>query len=327
MTNTDVLSNEEVDAIMDTVADKPARDSESGPFDGDASIHRAFDFTAREQFALTQMKGLSIANEKFCMEYQRVLTQTFGMPVDVSLSKLDILKIDECMAALQDQAVLNVMKINLASGKGLIVVNNDLISEFINRYFGSQLAQSRGLKADRSLSSTEARINDRVLELFISSLKVGWKDIATLELQKTLTETNPEFVTLGEKEELGVRFTLDITFNDFTGSIEWLLPYRSIEPLSSSADKEASVSDVKAVTAWSDQLYNNMQEVKLNVRVAMVDFDMSLREIDHFQIGTVVPLQTPSDVHLYIEDIPVFSGDYGIHEEKKAMYLKQRIDV
>jgi len=316
MTTREVLSNEEVDAIMDTVADKTAHDSAIG----------AFDFSSREHFALAQMKSLSVANEKFCMAYQKELSQAFGIPVDVSMPKLEILKIDECMAGIQDSAVLNIMKINLASGRGLLVLNGDLLSEFINRYFGSQLAQSTGLKLGRSLSSTEARINDRVLQLFISSLKLGWKDIAALELEKTITETNPEFVKLGGKEELGVRFTLDIAFNDFTGSIEWLLPYSSIEPLSSRSESTPSVSDIQKVADWGTQLYDNVQDVSLDVRVAMADFEMSLGEVNRFQTGTVIPLDNPGDVHLCIEDIPMFSGEYGVHEDKKAMSLKSRIE-
>lgn len=333
MASRDVLSNEEVDALMDTVADKTANDSASEVIDDGMKIHRAFDFASREHFALAQMKGLSTANDRFCMDFQALLVQAFGLSIKVTMQNPEILKMDECMTGLKDNAVLNVMKVNLASGKGLLVINDDLLSEFINQYFGSQLAISPGLKQGKSLSTTESRINDRVLQLFGMALKSGWKDIASIEMEKTITETNPEFVSVGEKDELGVRFTLDISLGDFTGAIQWLLAYSSIEPLSSLSGNSESAEHIasaeitaqKAVS-WSKQLYDNIQEVQLDVHVVIPEFEMSLKDVRALQVGSVLPLKNPGDVHVCIENIPLYYGDYGAHAEQKAVSLKQRIE-
>ena len=208
------------------------------------------------------------------------------------------------------------------------MVNDDLLSEFINRYFGSQLAQSSSLKSGRSLSTTEARINDRLVQLFGTALQTGWKEIANIELEKTTTEINPEFIKLGDKEELGVRFNLDITFNDFTGIIQWLLPYASIEPLSATSDKAStSIPEAQKTADWNTRLYDNIQEIHLDVQAVMSDFEMSLEEVKKFKVGTVLPLGNPGDVQLCIENIPVFTGEYGAHADKKAVSLQRRIEL
>lgn len=324
MATKDVLSNEEVDAIMETVADQP---DTSGVDDGDENVHRVFDFASKERAAQNQLLGLSVANERLNQEFQLSLEKTFGMRVEVVMHSPEVLKLEECITELKHEVIFNLVELNISRNRSLLALDEELLSGFINRYFGSQLVQANTGRAGKKLNTTESRINDRVVNLFGAALTNSWREIANVELHRVATEINSDFVRLGRGDDMVVRFVMDTSFGDFSGAITWLVYYDAIEPLLSRREKQDAGAGALAAEEWRGRLYDYIQDVNLNVHVRLPDFAMTLGQVHALDVGTVLPLGNPAEACLYIEEAPMFWGEYGAYEGNKALSLTQRIET
>lgn len=316
MASNDVLSNEEVDAIMDTVADQSEETSDFASY-----------FGSGERTAQNQLQGLSVANERLKQEFQLSLEKKFGVRIDISMHAPEVLKLEDCIAELPEDAILNLIRLNISEEKSLLAMDETLLTGFINRYFGSQLAQAGHSRAEKKLNTTESRINDRVVGLFGAALTRSWQEIAMIEFSKQATEINPDFIRLGRHEDTLVRFVLDISFGEFSGAMTWLLYYDAVEALLNRREQDAGAASTAKATDWREQIFSYIQDVSLDVHVRLPDFSMTLGQVRELEVGSLLPLANPAEARLYIEGTPMFFAEYGSYEGNKAVSLTQRIDL
>lgn len=323
MSTKEVLSDDEIEALMDTVDDTTA-DPSALDENGD---YQLFDFAARDNALLAQMPALKTINEKVCNELEETLAQSFRMQFEIEMADMEILKLDECLKSLGEFSAINLLKFDITSGLSLAVINGGMLSEIINRYFGASF--EGGLpQEERQLTPTEARMNERLLSHVLAALQIGWREVTPLEVKLLATETNPDYVKLGSDEDMAVRFSIKLTFGEFSDSIQWLLPYAALEALRPKlGNLSRPLSDGKNAKDWSSLLRQELRTVDLDLTAVFTTIDISLSEVLKLKAGSILPMRIPEMVKVCAGDIPVFAGEYGSYEANKAVSMKCKLNT
>ena len=322
MSTKEVLSDDEIEALMDTVDEAPA-DPAALDDNGD---YQLFDFTARDGALLSQMPALKTVNEKVCKELESTLLHSFRMPFDVALEDMEILKLDECLKSLSEFSAINLLKFDITSGLSLAVISGNLLSEVINRYFGSSFDGSGLPQEERALTPTEERMNERLLSHVLAALQIGWQEITPLEVKLLATETNPDFVKLGSPEDMAVRFRIKLTLGEFEESVYWMLPYAALESLRPKLGNLARpLSDEKNKKNWSQLLTQQLSAVELDLTAVFTNIEISLNDVLQLKEGSILPMRAPDMVKVHSGGIPMFAGEYGTYESNKAISVKRKL--
>ena len=133
MSSKDVLSENELDALMDSVSsgDVDFADEAAG------QNCQPFDFSTREQVFLAQMRGLETLNEKHSLALTQAVRDLFKVPVEIKVGDIELVRMEEAIHRIPEPSGINVLKIAPLGGVSMVVYPGELLSVFVDRYFRS----------------------------------------------------------------------------------------------------------------------------------------------------------------------------------------------
>jgi flagellar motor switch protein FliM len=323
MSTKDVLSEGELDALMDSVSsgDVPLDDGS-----GDYGC-QPFDFSTREQALLAQMPALKTINEKHALSLTQSIQALFKIPVVVEPGETRLVKLEETIISIAEPSGINLIQITPLNGVSFVVLSGDLLSFFVNQYFGGGSANSSFKSSRQELTPTERRINDLLTTKFLSDLEAAWLEKIGLKTERVSFETNPDFLQVGSPSELALQFSFSIKVFDWEGSIDWIIPYSSVEPLKPRLGSPALAfkSDQSGVS-WENYFRKELLAVALDISGVYTSKNVSIGEVLNLKEGSIVPLKRPTDVTLCIDGRPFCSGEHGVLNGKKSIKIKEIFD-
>jgi len=76
---------------------------------------------------------------------------------------------------------------------------------------------------------------------------------------------------------------------------------------------------------WVKALQTEMREAEVELRVELLQRQILVRELLHLRVGDVLPVEMPETVVARVDGIPVLVGEYGRHEDKMALKIRQQL--
>ena len=323
MSTKEVLSEGELDALMDSVSsgDVPLEDAS-----GDQSCQR-FDFSTREQALLAQMPALKTINEKHSMALMAGVLSLFKVPVEIEVSEIKLLKIGEVLAAVEEPSAINLVKVSPLNGNTLVILPGDLLSFFVDQYFGGAPGSSSNRAAREDLTPTEKRISDVLTEKFLATLQEAWSEKISLSSELMAFEVNPEFLPPLPVNELALQFVFEIKVFEWQSHVHWIVPYAAIEPLRGKLSDKPKARPPQAGNDWESYFRKELLGVDIEVSGLLASKDASLGDVLNLQLGSIVPLKaTPSEVTVCIEGQPFSRGEYGVLSGHKSIKVREIVN-
>ena len=68
---------------------------------------------------------------------------------------------------------------------------------------------------------------------------------------------------------------------------------------------------------------NQLKDAEVEVSSVIAQRQISLRELSRLRVGDVIPIELARLVQLRVEQMPVFTGEFGIHNGKNAIKVTQ----
>ena len=320
MAGKEVLSEGELEALMESVSSTGATDS-----DGEVRGHvRLFDFSVREQNQLEQLPVLQTLHEKLAGALTPTLQGLFRAPVEVVATDLKMVKLEEVLMSLPELAGINLVNTAPLSGLALAVLPGDSLSFFVNQYFGGQPGSAAFKSARSHLTPTEKRINDLMIDRFLSALSESWKDVLKLSPEVVQFETNPDFLQLGGASTLFLKGVYQLSLFDWRGTLEWMIPFNAIESIKHRLEgiKEPEEGAMADTSGWAHHFRKELMSIDVEVSGQIGCRSMSLAEILRLRQGCIIALSSPTDVTLYVEEEAFCTGEYGAISGKKSIKIR-----
>lgn len=317
MATRDILSDDELDALLDSVTsggvalDKPANPREV----------RSFDFTAREHSMLGQMPALQIIHEKLCFGFTRGLTDLFNIPVQISLESAGVCKLTDVFSKLPLPAGINILKLKPLPGTALFIVPPVLLFFLVDQYFGNTNPEPDQVVARRAIAPTERRINELLVRRFLEVLKQSWAEFLVLDGEHSRFESNPEFVQIADLGELMISVTLTLSFSNWTSDVQLIIPYASLEPVRAKLGSTLTAASAAADQNWSASLKRELMNVPVDLCGVYATAQLSLRRLMSLQVDDVIPIDSGSFAELLVDEVPLFYGEYGASQGKKSIKI------
>ena len=102
-------------------------------------------------------------------------------------------------------------------------------------------------------------------------------------------------------------------------------PYSTLEPMRKTLLDHPRMEAVHPDPQLADRLLDGLKESPVDAHCFLAGFELALSELLALKVGDVISVNIPATATLRIEDVPIYSGVYGVAEGWRALKIEQAL--
>ncbi len=321
MATADVLSQDEIDALLHGVDDGDVETESEDLNDGTA---RSFDFNSQERIVRGRLPTLEMINERFARNFRVSMFNMLRRQAEIAVGGVQMMKFAEYVHSLYVPTSLNMIKVDPLKGTALFVIDPKLVFIVVDNFFGGEGRFYNKIEG-REFTPTEQRVISMLLDQIFTDLEDAWKPVKALKMEYQSSEVNPHLANIVSPTEVVVVSTFRVDLEGGGGDLHFTLPYSMIEPIRDLLDAGVQ-SDVSEVDdRWRRSLRDEIFESRIEVKSELAMIEMDLSEVNELKVGDVIPFDMPDQVVVEAEEIPLFRGHLGVSRGNAAVKITERV--
>lgn len=326
-----VLSQDEVDALLNAVNDGDSDDLSSGSsFDakdtGDENI-QPYDLTNQDRVIRGRMPILEIIYEKFIRQFRVSLSTSLRKISTISMISTDLLKFGEFVNTLPIPSCMCIMRFNELRGPALLVFESKLAYAIIDSYFGGTDRPFTKIEG-KEFTPIELTFMKKVMDMAIADLEEAWAPIHRIDAQYIRTEINPQFVGVVPPSDVIIATTLEVEFEAASGTIMIVVPYSTIEPIKQKLSSSFQTDNDIADSIWTSAMNKHIRDTKATVVVKLGEAEMTVGDLVTLEKGDIIPLnqEASGEVSIEVEGVEKMKCLIGIYKGNRAVQVTKLLN-
>lgn len=314
----EVLSQAEIDSLLTAVStgEVPSdvnTSSQSGSPETQKQDWIAYDLTSHEKIVRSRMVALQGIHERFARLFRSSLSQHLKRPVSVGFNRIDFMKFSDYLKNLALPTSVNILSMSELKGSMLFLVSSKLTYALVDAYYGGSERPFSKIGTRDEFTSIENNMVNRVSTLAITDIQEAWRLNYPLKLQFIRTETNPHFIGTIHPSELIAVITIDVEFENLTGSCHVVIQLDPLTKIQESLAFNVTGEFTTEKSEWRKHWITEVMTTELLVQVELGATQKTLGEIEHFKKGQVLSLNqdATSPLVVYVQGLPLMRGMMG----------------
>lgn len=313
---TDLLSQDEIDALLHGV-DSGAVDVEPPPAPGEA---RTYDFATQERIIRGRLPTLEMINERFARTWRIGLFNLLRRSADLSVRGIDMIRFGEYMHSLQVPTNINLVKMKPLRGTGIVMFEPRLVFTVVDNFFGGNGKYHTRIEG-REFTPTEMRVIQLLLKQTFSDFAEAWAPVMNVEFEYMNSEVNPHFANIISPREYIVVCRFHVELEGGGGELHLALPWSMLEPIREQLDAGVQSDRIEKDENWIRAMRTQLLDADIELSSTLATRQISLRELSRLKVGDVIPLELRPTVPMQVEHLPLFTGEFGIHNGRNAVKI------
>ena len=326
-----VLSQDEVDALLNAVNDDDSADDilggDGGDFDDaddeDDNI-QTYDLTNQDRVIRGRMPILEIICERFIRQFRVSLSNSLRKISTISMISTDLLKFGEFVNTLPIPSCMCIMRFNELRGPALLVFESKLAYAIIDSYFGGTDRPFTKIEG-KEFTMIELSFMKKVMDMAISDLEEAWAPVHRIDAQYLRTEINPQFVGVVPPSDVIIATTLEVEFESASGTIMIVVPYSTIEPIKQKLSSSFQTDNDMADSIWTHAMNDHIMDTDATMVVKLGETSMTVGDLVTLEKGDIIPLtqEASGEVAIEVEGVDKMKALIGIHKGNRAVQITQ----
>jgi len=316
--NEQILSQDEVDALLHGIADDDAPVAPAA----DAAGVRSFDLVKQERLVRDRMPTLEIVNERFAKNVRSGMFGFLRKSPEVSIGAMQVHKYSAFLREISVPTNFNIVSVKPLRGLGLVVCDPSLVFAVIDALFGGAGKYPTRIEG-RDFSATEQRIIRRLLDVIMSEYKKAWTGIYPLELEYQRSEMQPQFANIATPGEIVVSTSFTLEIGETSGTIHFCIPYATFEPirdvLYATMQGDANAPDRR----WIDLMTQQIQSAEVELVAELAQAPATVEQLLALKSGDFIELDLRPAIQAKVAGVPVLDCHYGTSNGKYALKVDQ----
>ncbi len=321
----DVLSNEQVAALVEAARQGQAGGQESPPAGRRRARRvREIDFSRPSKFAPDQQRRIERAHEAFCRTAATHLAAELLTEIELEVLNIDQLTWASATTQIPQPSICAVVECKPIGTQILMSAELGLILRLVERLLGGS---GTGKLQPRELTDIEMALVRRMFTTLLEQLSVTWDELAGLQFSLIELESAISNVNLAPPSEPSLMLTLETKLDRNSSTISLIFPHRSVEPvlprLSGSQYGEVAIDPGAAVA-----LRSRMSQVEVELRAEVASRQMPLADVLALAPGDVIRFHTPAaqGVRLCAGQVPAHRAAPGRNANRRAVQIIGRLE-
>ena len=313
----DLLSQDEIDALLNGV-DTGAIETEEPPQDPD--VARTYDFASQDRIVRGRLPTLEMINERFVRTWRIGLFNLLRRSAELSVRGIETVKFSDYLHSLYVPTNLNLIKFKPLRGVGLIVFEPKLVFTMVDNFFGGDGRYPAKIEG-REFTATEMRVIQLLLKQTFSDLIDAWAPVMPVDFEYITSEVNPHFANIVSPREYVVVSRFHVELDGGGGDLHVTLPYSMLEPIRELLDAGIQSDRVHDDDSFRTTLHEQLRTAEVTVSSVLAEKRINLRELTRLKVGDILPIDLPKSVPVCVEQVPVFTGEFGISNGLNAVKI------
>ena len=312
------LSDEEVKALLEGLGE--------GLIDVDGGTqpklnYKKYDLGADDVSVLGDLYTLRIINERFGRQIRNILSSMLRFSPRIGTLPPKITRFDEYLSGLDSFVSLTTLRIDALKGSSLVTLPPRLISILVNRFYGGPNEEGRQTHTSE-FTATEERIIQITLEGIIGTLNDAWKDVYPAVFEYTNSEINPAFLSFVDETEQIVlcAFVIQLPFAKQC-VIDVVYPLHMLKQIGPMLRSKVQRTGDNLDESWRKRLREAVLEVSLEFAPRIAEPTMTIAELLAVKPGFTMPIETFTEIPIYINGNPVYMAKMGEQNGKMAVSI------
>jgi flagellar motor switch protein FliM len=248
--------------------------------------------------------------------------------VDISLENITAQRFGDYLNSVPLPAMISVFKAVEWDNYGLITVDSPMIYSIVDVLLGGRRGTVPMRIEGRPYTTIEARLIERLIRLVLDDLGQAFAPVTPVQFRFERMETNPRFAAIARPGNACVVFKLRIDLEDRGGTIEFLIPYATLEPARDLLLQMFMGEKFGRDSIWESHLAREIWHTDLELEAVLEEQTMSLGEVLDLKVGSVIPLSARPDtpVQLRCGEIPMLVGRAGRRGDRIIVQVDGRLD-
>lgn len=310
----DILSQEEVDALLRGVSGEP---EESPAESGDGDV-RQYDIGRQERIVRGRMPTLELINERFARLLRLGIYNFMRRTAEISINPIKVQKYGDFVRNLVVPTNLNVVHANPLRGSGLVIIEPTLVFQVVDHMFGGS-GQIHTRIEGRDFTPTEQRVIQRLLDVVFAEFAKAWAPVYALTLEYVRSEMNTQFANICTPTEVVVVASFTVDLGSGGGDIFVCLPYSTLEPIRDIIYSTFQADRAESDLRWVKMMTKQVQSAKVDLVATLGTATLSLRELMELEVGDIIPLSLSEHVNAEVDGISVLQCKYGVANGQYAL--------
>ncbi len=321
MAQDDLLSQEEIDALLNEPGSDDSLDKEAGK-----NRIRPYDPATQHRVIRERLHGLDIINQRFARHFRVGLFNLIRRSADITIDTIQYQSYKDFVRNVPVPTNLNLVTMKPLRGTALVVFPPNLIYLVVDNLFGGDgrfVTKSEG----REFTNTEQRIIRRLLNLAMDNYQRSWRTVYQVDLAFVRSEIQAKFANItNSPNEIIVNTTFHIDVGSLSSYFQICMPYSMIEPLRDILLHPAVGSTDSHDQGWTQRMAGKIRHSHVEVVAEFVTVPTRLKQVMALKPGDVLPIDLPDLITARVDDVPVLECEYGSHEGQRALRVRRVIN-
>jgi flagellar motor switch protein FliM len=319
--NQQVLSQEEVDALMQGIAGEEQAIEPEAALPGAV---RSYDLASQERIVRPRMPALEVVNERFARNLRSGVFELIRKHPEISIGGIKVQKYAVFLREIVVPTNFNIVGMQPLHGAGLVVCDPNLVFAVIDSLFGGAGKYHTRIEG-REFSATERRVIARLLATVCAGYQQAWQGIYPLQLDVQRTEMQPQFVNVAAPGDMVVTTAFTLEIGESSGAIHFCFPYSTLEPirdvLYSAPQGDAGPAD----TRWVQALTTQIQAAEVELVAELATAQATVEQLLSFKPGDFIELDLNPAIQAKVDGVPVLDCHYGTANSRYAIKVDRLI--
>ena len=317
--SSEVLSNAEVGALLEGVADGVVPTEEGVTPSGEVS---AFEIRSSRNVSSYCPASLVNVYSRLTRMLQAGLYDLLRRDIRVELESVRRQRYDEYISTLQKPICVHSVVEKSLPGTALIVLDAPLIHGFVDFFFGGA-GESGGVAEERDPTPAELRMSEVLLDQILNKLSQAWSTVDNLQFATRGCETDPSLVTVAAQPESMLVARLTVDMDGAAGDCHIAMPTSMLDPVRAKLEA-SSQGSLGGRDRFHQVMRQQLRRVPVSLHGSLCEVGLTLRELLSMSPGDVIPVDLPRQVTLCVDTIPVVSGRFGTSRGHNAISTQCR---
>lgn len=288
----------------------------------------AYDFKRPERVGKDQMRAMHSLHETLARNFGASVSGMLRTMIEVKLLSVDQLTYSEFVFSLDNPSCFNILTPAPLAGNWILDIAPTLSYAVIDRMLGGDPDPNDTIR--RPLTDIENRLIGRVVELFLTQLKISWENIVELELAIEKTESNPQLVQIVPPNEVVILVGFEVLLGKNRGMMNLCIPFNTIETYNSKLSRNGWVGYGKGspTPESRDKISTSVNDAPVDIVVTLARSKIRTGDLLELSVGDIITTEKEitAPLELAVQDVPKFNARVGAFKGKKAVRIESVVE-
>ena len=330
----DILSQEEIDALLDVVEDEGEEtfDSDGGEDSGGASgVDDSFsqrqitlyDFKRPNRVSKEQLRAFRGIHDKLARSLSSQISAIMRSIVEIQLHSVDQMTYGEFLMSLPNPTSFNVFSMKPLEGNMVLEINPSIAFPMLDRLLGGK---GEPFETSREFSDIELSLFETILRVMMGTLKESWGPVSEIYPSVESKESSPNVVQIVAQNEIVVMVVMEIIIGHSSGMMNLCYPVIALEPLLPKlASRDLMLNETSSKKSRNKELKVLLGGANVTVESYLGETELSLKEVLDLSAGEIIRLNSSADdtVTVSVDGKNRFKGNIGLRRFRKSVRVSE----